>query len=137
MVRFDKISATEKNYPFVDAVVDGDYLNGTFGTVADGIFKAGATGFYVIMNIEKGDDAKSADYVIKKGEHARIADLSKVDGAILNITTEQLPTGIKSKDKAVSKADGTLTVPSTAPTTKYIEITEVTRFGVNAKVVVA
>lgn len=137
MVRFDKISVTEKNYPFVNAVVDNDYANGTFGTVTDGIFKAKATGFYVIMNTEKGDDAKSADYVVKKGDSARIADLSKVDGVILNITSEQLPTGIKAKDKAVSQADGTLIVPDTAPTTKYIEVTEVTRFGVNAKVVVA
>ena len=45
MIRFDKISATEKNYPFVDAVVAGDYLNGTFGTVSNGTFTAGATGF--------------------------------------------------------------------------------------------
>ena len=42
MIRFDKISATEKNYPFVDAVVAGDYLNGTFGTVSNGTFTAGA-----------------------------------------------------------------------------------------------
>jgi len=137
MVRFDKISVTEKRYPFVKATADGEYMNGTFGTITDGVFKASATGFYVIMHVEKGDDAKSADYTVKKGEQIRVADLSKVDGEILNITSEQLPAGIKEKDKAVSKADGTLTVPGTAPTAKYLEVTEVTRFGVNAKVVVA
>ena len=136
MVRFDKISVTEKNYPFVDAVAAADYKNGTFGTVADGTFTAGATGFYVIMNVENGDDAKSDDYVVKKGEHIRVADLSKVDGAILNITSAQLPSGVKKGDKAVSKADGTLNVPAAAPTAKFVEITEITRFGANAKVTV-
>ena len=136
MVRFEKISTTEKAYPYVDAIVAADYANGTFGTVTDGVFTAGATGFHVIMNIEKGDDATSDDYVVKKGEHARIADLSKVDGAALNITSKQLPTTIAKGDKAVSKADGTLEVPTEAPTAKYIEITEVTRFGANGKVVV-
>ncbi len=136
MVRFDKISTTEKNYPFVDAVVAADYKNGTFGTVANGVFTAGATGFYVIMNVEKGDDAHTDKYVINKGEHARVADLSKVDGATVNITADELPASIKKGDKAVSKADGTLNVPSSAPTAKYIEITEITPFGANGKVVV-
>lgn len=136
MVRFDKISATEKNYPFVDAVVADDYKNGTFGTVSDGIFTAGATGFYVIMNVEDGDEAKTDDYIIPKSAHARIADLSKVDGVILNITSAQLPATYEKGDKATSKADGTLEIPTPTPTEKYLEITEVTRFGANAKVVV-
>lgn len=135
MVRFDKLSTTEKGYPYVDATVAADYKNGTFGTVSNGVFTAGVTGFYVIMNMEDGDDAKSDDYVIKSGSHARIADLSLVGGATLNITSAQLPASFAVGDKAVSKADGTLNIPGTAPTENYIEITEVTRFGANAKVV--
>lgn len=135
MVRFDKISATEKNYPFVDAVVAGDYKNGTFGTIAAGTFTAGATGFYAIMNVEDGDDAKSDEYVVKRGAHARIADLSKVDGQVLNITVDELPETFNIGDKLVSKADGTLEVSESA-SEKYIEVTEVTRFGANAKIVV-
>lgn len=134
MIRFDKISATEKNYPFVDAAVAGDYLNGTFGTVADGTFTAGATGFYAIMNLEDGDEAKSDEYVVKTGAHARIVDFTKVDGQILNVTSAQLPETFEKGNKLVSKVDGTLEVGS--PSNKYFEVVDVTRFGANVKVVV-
>lgn len=136
MVRFEKLSTTEKNYPFVDAVVTADYKNGTFGTVTDGKFTAGATGSFVIMNIEDGDDAKSDDYIIKKNAHARIADLTKVVGAIVDITSAQLPASVTKGNKLESQADGTLKVNASAKGT-YIEVTEVTRFGVIGKVAVA
>lgn len=134
MVRFENISTTEKNYPYVDAVVAADYKNGTFGTVATGTFTAGATGNYVIMNIEDGDDAKSDDYVIKKGAHARIADLETVIGAIVDITSAQLPASVAKGNKLQSQADGTLKVNASA-TGLYIEVVEVTRFGVIGKIV--
>ena len=134
MVRFENISNTEKNYPYVDAVVAADYKNGTFGTVATGTFTAGATGNYVIMNIEDGDDAKSDDYVIKKGAHARIADLETVIGAIVDITSAQLPASVVKGNKLQSQADGTLKVNASA-TGLYIEVVEVTRFGVVGKIV--
>lgn len=134
MVRFENISTTEKNYPYVDAVVAADYKNGTFGTVVTGTFTAGATGNYVIMNIEDGDDAKSDDYVIKKGAHARIADLETVIGAIVDITSTQLPTSVVKGNKLQSQADGTLKVNASA-TGLYIEVVEVTRFGVVGKIV--
>ena len=134
MVRFENISTTEKNYPYVDAVVAADYKNGTFGTVATGTFTAGATGNYVIMNIEDGDDAKSDDYVIKKGAHARIADLETVIGAIVDITSAQLPASVVKGNKLQSQADGTLKVNASA-TGLYIEVVEVARFGVVGKIV--
>ena len=134
MVRFENISTTEKNYPYVDAVVAADYKNGTFGTVSTGTFTAGATGNYVIMNIEDGDDAKSDDYVIKKGAHARIADLETVIGAIVDITSAQLPASVVKGNKLQSQADGTLKVNASA-TGLYIEVVEVTRFGVVGKIV--
>ena len=134
MVRFENISTTEKNYPYVDAVVAADYKNGTFGTVATGTFTAGATGNYVIMNIEDGDDAKSDDYVIKKGAHARIADLETVIGAIVDITSAQLPASVVKGNKLQSQADGTLKV-NASTTGLYIEVVEVTRFGVVGKIV--
>lgn len=134
MVRFEMVSTTEKAYPYVDAIADAEYKNGTFGAVADGVFKAGATGFYVIMNMENGDDAKSDDYVVHMGEKIRVADLAKVNGASLSITSAQLPASVAKGNKLVSKEDGTLSVSETA-TEKYIEVTEITTFGVNAKVV--
>lgn len=135
MVRFENISTTEKNYPYVDAVVAADYKNGTFGTVIDGTFTAGANGTFVIMNIEDGDDAKSDDYVVKKDAHARIADLTKVNGVSLSITSAQLPSTVVKGNKLESQADGTLKVNASAKGS-YLEVTEVTSFGVNAKVVI-
>lgn len=135
MIRFEKLSATEKNYPYVDATLAAEYVNGTFGAVASGVFTAGATGFYAIMNMEDGDDAKSDDYKIAKGAHARIADLAVADGQIVNITSAQLYSGVKRGDKMVSKADGTLNAPSTAPTAKYLEVVELTDYGCRAKIV--
>lgn len=135
MVRFEDISTTEKNYPYVDAVVAADYKNGTFGTVVDGTFTAGANGTFVIMNIEDGDDAKSDDYIVKKDAHARIADLTKVNGVSLSITSVQLPSTVAKGNKLESQADGTLKVNASA-TGSYLEVAEVTSFGVNAKVVI-
>ena len=135
MVRFSNISTTEKNYPFVDAVVAADYVNGTFGTVADGTFTVAESGTYVIMNVESGDDAYSDDNTIVEGAHARVADLTLVNGAPLNITSAQLPDEVAVGDKLVANASGTLDVSADAST--YIEVTEITPYGVNAVVVVA
>lgn len=135
MVRFEKISTTEKNYPYVDAVVTADYKNGTFGAISDGKFTASANGTSVIMNIEDGDDVKFDDYVVKKDAHARIADLTKVNGASLSITSAQLPSTVVKGNKLEAQADGTLKVNASAKGS-YLEVTEVTSFGVNAKVVI-
>ena len=135
MIRFEKLAATEKAYPFVDAVVAADYKNGTFGDVADGVFTAGADGFKAIMQVEKGDDMKTDKFVVFKDEHVRIADFAKVDGQIVNITADELPATYQEKDKLVAKADGTLEVKSGA-NSNYFEVLEVTRYGVRATVVV-
>ena len=135
MIRFEKLSATEKVYPYVDATVAADYKNGVFGSVTSGVFTTGATGFYAIMNVEDGDDAKSADYVIKKGSHARIVNLELADGQVVNITSDLLPASFAKGDNMVSKADGTLNVPSAAPTVKYLEVIEPTAYGCRAKIV--
>lgn len=134
MIRFEKLSATEKAYPFVDAVVADDYKNGTFGNVADGAFTAG-TGFKAIMQVEKGDDMKSDKFKIFKDEHARIADFTKADGQIVNITADELPETYKEGDKLVADATGVLTISEDA-TAEYFEVIEVTRYGVRAVVTV-
>jgi hypothetical protein len=131
MVRFDKIAVIEKVYPYVNATAAAEYKNGTFGTVADGVFTAGATGFYTIMQIEKGDDATSDDFVVNKDEPCRVCDLSNVVGQILNVTSAQLPATFSKGNKMVSKADGTLEVQTEAPTSNYLLVTEVTGFGAN------
>lgn len=131
MIRFEKISSTEKNYPFVDAICAADYKNGTFGEVADGTFTAGA-GFKAIMQIEKGHDMHSDDFKVLKGEHVRVADLAKVDGHIVNVTADELPAEYKVGDKLAAAANGMLTVSEAS--SKALEVIEVTRYGVRAKV---
>ncbi len=132
MIRFEKLSATEKAYPFVDAVVAGDYKNGTFGDIADGTFTAG-TGFKAIMQVEKGNDLKTDKFKVFKDEHARIADFTKADGQIVNITADELPDTYKAGDKLVASNTGVLTVSADAAS-EYFDIVEVTRYGVRATV---
>lgn len=130
MIRFEKLSATEKAYPFVDAVVAGDYKNGTFGEVEDGTFTAG-TGFKAIMQVEKGDDMKTDQFKVLKDEHARIADFTKADGQIVNITADELPKTYTVGNKLVADSTGVLSVSADA-TNVYFDIIEVTRYGVRA-----
>lgn len=134
MIRFEKLSATEKAYPFVDAVVAKDYKNGTFGEVANGTFTAG-TGFKAIMQVEKGDDMKTDQFKVLKDEHARIADFTKADGQIVNITADELPKTYKAGDKLVAGNTGVLTVSADA-TGEYFDVIEVTRYGVRAVVTI-
>lgn len=134
MIRFEKLSATEKAYPFKDAVVAGNYKNGTFGNVANGVFTAG-TGFKAIMQVEKGDDMKTDQFEVFKDEHARIADFTKADGQIVNITADELPKTYKIGDKLTADSKGVLSVSADA-TSEYFDVIEVTRYGVRAVVIV-
>lgn len=131
MIRFEKLASTESVYPFVDAVVAADYKNGTVGTVAGGTFTAGS-GFMAIMQIEDGDKAKTAEYVVKAGKNARIVDFERVDGHIVNITKDQLPATYKAGDKLVGNG---ATFTTGEATSKCFEIIEVMSYGVRATVV--
>ena len=89
MVRYEKLSPHYLNF-FVDAVAADEYINGIFGTLANGTFTKGA-GNYCIMQVEKGDDARYEGYTVANGEHVRVANLAKSEGEILNITADELP----------------------------------------------
>lgn len=130
MIRFEKLAPTEKAYPFVDAIVADDYKNGTFGEVEDGTFTAG-TGFKAIMQVEKGDDMNTDKFKVFKDEHARIADFTKADGQIVNITADELPKTYTVGDKLVADANGVLSVSADAAS-EYFDVIEVTRYGVRA-----
>lgn len=132
MIRFEKLAATEKNYPFEDAVVTANYKNGTFGEIAEGKFTAGE-GFKAIMQIEKGDDMKYDSFTIFEGEHARIADFSKVGGHIVNITADELPETYAEGNMLVANANGSLVVSEA--TNKAFKVIEVMSYGVRAIVV--
>ena len=81
MIKFSTIGQIEHgDYPFEDAIVNTDVLNGAFGDVADGVFTASASGKKVIMQVEVGDDAGVAEYKIPAGSHVRVLDPAKVEG---------------------------------------------------------
>lgn len=83
MIKFHKISQIEHGqYPFEDAVVDEDVLNGAFGNVSDGKFIPNVDGDKVIMQIENGDDEHMDLYMIPAGSHVRVLDPTKVAGEL-------------------------------------------------------
>lgn len=140
MVKFSSIGQIEKTYPFEDAVIEADTLNGTFGEVEDGVFSPAANATKAIMQIEVGDDMDMDEYKIPAGSHVRVVDLvSLVEQYPKNTEIEiygaQLPTTFAIGDKLVSTADGVLaTGGSTAP---YFEVTKIigNKQGVKANIV--
>ncbi len=81
MIKFSTIGQIERgDYPFEDAIVNVDVLNGAFGEVAGGVFTPSASGKKVIMQVETGDDADMAEYKIPAGTHVRVLDPAKVVG---------------------------------------------------------
>ena len=98
MIKFSTIGQIEHGeYPFEDAVVNVDVLNGAFGTVVDGVFTPDEAGKKVIMQCEVGDDAGMAEYKIPAGSHVRVLDPAKVVGD-LEMYGYPLPDGFKVGD---------------------------------------
>lgn len=83
MVKFHTIGQIERGaYPFEDAVVDAEVMNGAFGDVANGKFTASASGTKVIMQVEVGDDEGLDEYKITAGSRVRVLDPTKVVGEL-------------------------------------------------------
>lgn len=128
MIRFEKLSVPETIYPFIDAEATDEYINGTFGTIAEDKFTAGA-GFCAIMQVEKGDKAYTDKFTVKKGERVRVADLEKAPGLIVNITSDELPESVEKDNVLVADENGMLKVGSGNKSLKVIEVTD---YGVRA-----
>ena len=127
MIRYEKLNP-EVQYPYSDAVAAADYINGVFGSVANGTFTVGASATSCIMQVERGDDAYTANFKVKAGEHVRVADLTKAVGEIVNITADELPSTYEVGNKLASASTGLLTVGSGGK----LKIIEVTDYGVRA-----
>ena len=83
MVKFHTIGQIEHGeYPFDDAVVETEVLNGAFGNVSEGVFTANERGTKIIMQIENGDDEHMDEYKIPAGSHVRVLDPAKVVGEL-------------------------------------------------------
>ena len=143
MFKFNTIGQIERGvYPFEDAVVDVDVLNGAFGDVTDGKFVPSDAGQKVIMLDENGDDAGMDEYKIPAGSHVRIVDFeSLVEQFPKNTTIEiygaQLPDTYVVGDKLASDANGKLVTGATAA--PYFEVTKIigNKLGVEATMVMA
>lgn len=137
MIKFRKISQIEKLYPFEDAVIEKDLLNGDFGAITSGKFAPKADAKQAIMQVEVGDDMDMPEYKIPAGSHVRVVDLEKLDGQEVEVYGVQLPETFKVGDKLKSDAKGKLvTGASAAP---YLEVTAIigNKLGLAAKVVAA
>lgn len=98
MFKFSTIGQIEHGeYPFEDAVVDKEVMNGAFGDVANGKFTASDSGKKVIMQLETGDDEYMNEYKIPAGSHVRVLDPAKVVGN-LEVYGYPLPDTFKSGD---------------------------------------
>lgn len=98
MFKFSTIGQIEHGeYPFEDAVVDTEVMNGAFGDVINGKFIASNSGKKVIMQLETGDDEAMPNYKIPKGSHVRVLDPAKVVGE-LEVYGYPLPDTFKSGD---------------------------------------
>lgn len=83
MVKFRTLGQIEHGeYPFEDAVVDKEVMNGAFGDVADGKFTASESGKKVVMQVEVGDDEGLDTYKIPAGSHVRVLDTAKLKGEL-------------------------------------------------------
>ena len=138
MFKLNKISQIEHAYIFQDAIADADTFNGAVGEVdASGKFKATAKKAMAIMQVEEGDDAGMPTYKIKKGEHVRVADLTKLDGQIVEVYGDEIPADGFAKDaKLESDVDGSLKKNDSA-TAPYFQVTKVigNKLGIEVKVV--
>ena len=75
MIKFRRISQIEKLYPFMDAVIDKDALNGDFGAVTSGKFAPKADAKQAIMQVEVGDDMDMPEYKIPAGSHVTVTEV--------------------------------------------------------------
>lgn len=136
MIKFNRISEIEHgDYPFEDAVLKADALNGDFGAITDGEFTTAATATKAIMQVETGDDADMPEYKIKAGENVRVLNLAKLNGKTVEVYGAQLPATFVKGDKLASDATGKLVTGAT--TAPYLEVTEVigNKLGIEATVV--
>ena len=138
MIKFSSIGQIEHgDYAFENAIASDDTFNGAYGEVTTGSFAVGAKKSQVIMQIERGDDEYMSTYKIKKGEQVRVLDLTKLNGQLMEVYGDELPTGVKKGDKLESDATGKLVATGSAA--PYLEVTKVigNHLGVEVKVVTA
>ena len=138
MIKFHSIGQVEHAYPFEDAFIVKETLNGTFGTVANTKFEAAANASKAIMQIENGDDAGMPEYKIPQYARVRVLDLEKLAGQVVEVYDYPLPAFCSTGDKLVSDAEGKLVVDNGA-TGLHLEVTKIIGQyqGVEAKVIAA
>ena len=78
MVKFHTIGQIERgSYPFEDAVVDTEVMNGAFGDVAMVNLLLVTLVKRLLCRVEVGDDEYMDKYKIPAGSHVRVLDPTK------------------------------------------------------------
>lgn len=134
MIIFNTVGEFEKYDSLSSVKAAADYVNGTFGKVADGVFTASANGTAFIMEVEKGDNMYLDEYTVKKDAQIRVCDITKLAGKEIRITKVNLPETVAKDNKLASDATGKLTVSASA-TAPYLLVKEVRPYGVLAEIV--
>lgn len=134
MIIFNTIGEFEKYDSLSSVKAAADYVNGTLGTVENGVFTAKAAGTHFVYEVEKGDDMYLDSYTVKKDAQIRVCELAKLNGKEVRITSVNLPKTVAEKDKLTSNASGTLVVSSSA-TAPYLVVKELRPYGVLAEIV--
>lgn len=127
MVKAYTIGMLEKYDAFSSVKSAGEYVPGSFGTVANGVFTAGANGTAVIMEVPRFDTAHT-DTKIAKDTNIRVADITVWGGKKLQVSPANLPATFAKGDKLASDASGVLAVKSTA-TAPYLQVEDIIEFG--------
>lgn len=136
MLKPRTIGMLEKYDVFTSVKADAEYVNGTFGTVADGVFTAGAGG-YVIMQKGKGDTLYT-DFTVVADEDIRVADVAKWVGKQLEVSPLHIIGEFTKGDTLIVSATGKLAVGDAVAGNVYFEVEEVINFdGVGALLTIA
>ena len=122
MIKAYKISMLEKYAPFEAVKVAADYMNGTFGTVSDGVFTAGAAPTHFLYQVGRGDE-NYTDFTIPKDSDARAASLDVWNGKELFIEGANLPASVEEDSKLDFDANGALKV-NASPSGTYLQVTK-------------
>lgn len=84
MVKFDELGMVV-NGKAVSAKAANAYQNGVIGNVVDGVFTVATDGTYIMIDVEKGDDAGLRDYKVEKDSLVKCYEL---DGQTFDVTPE-------------------------------------------------
>lgn len=136
MIQPNDIAMLEKYDAVTSVKSAGEYMNGSFGTVTNGVFTVKENGDCFIYQKHKGDSMYT-DFKVKKDEDIRVAILPEWNGRLLKVSPIHLADGAKFKvgSKYTSNANGQLVEGTAAPYLEVVELINYDGSGARVKIV--